>query len=159
METIDRGRLTKRKLLDVKIVDGTVSEDKLFKIYDDVKSLHNELFVKNNSTLFFNVSEENTIKGRFFWKKIEKKTRVTFYCETKEDDTDAVIRIRQAEEKLMNGFKQEINESLRRNLFKLGKTQRYESFAAIFNEAFEKIDDALKEDLCEEYDVKLSNQN
>ena len=128
-------------------------------MYHDVKNSHKELFVKNNSTLLYHPSEENTIKGRFFWKKIEKKTRITFFCETEEDDIDAVIRIRQAEEKIMNDFKQEINESLRRNLFKLDKTQRYESFAAIFNEAFNKIDNALREDLCEEYNVKLSTQN
>lgn len=157
METIDRGRLTKRKLLDVKIVDGTVSEDELFKIYDDVKSLHNELFVKNNSTLLCNISEENIIKGSFFWKKkIEKKTKITFYCETEETDTDAVIRISQAEMKMIKDFKEETNKSLRRFLVKIDKEQRYESFVAIFNEAFEKIDDALKEDLREEYNVKLS---
>lgn len=156
METIDRGRLTKRKLLDVKIVDGTVSEDELFKIYDDVKSLHNELFVKNNSTLLYHIFEENIIKGSFFWKKIEKKTKITFYCETEETDTDAVIRISQAEMKMIKDFKEETNKSLRRFLVKIDKEQRYESFAAIFNEAFEKIDDALKEDLCEEYNVKLS---
>lgn len=155
METIDRGRLTKRKLLDVKIVDGTVSEDELFKIYDDVKSLHNELFVKNNSTLLYHISEENIIKGSFFWKKIEKKTKITFYCETEETDTDAVIRISQAEMKTIKTFKEETNKALRRFLTLIDKGQRYESFAAIFDEAFEKIDDALKEDLCEEYNVKL----
>lgn len=156
METINRGRLTKRKLLDVKIVDGTVSEDELFKICDDVKSSHNELFDKNTSTLIVNVSEENTIKNRFFWKKIEKKTKLTFYCETEETDTDAVIRIRQTEEKMIKTFKEETNKSLKRFLNIIDKEQRYESFAAMFNEAFEKIDDALKEDLCEEYNVKLS---
>lgn len=46
METINRGRLAKRELLSIKIVDGTVSEDELFKIYDEVKSSHNELFDK-----------------------------------------------------------------------------------------------------------------
>ena len=73
METIDRGRLTKRKLLDVKIVDGTVSEDELIKIYDEVKSSHNELLDKNTSSLIVNVSEENTTKNRFFWKKNRKE--------------------------------------------------------------------------------------
>lgn len=156
METIDRGRLTKRKLLDVKIVDGTVSEDELLNIYDDVKSSHNELFDKNTSTLIVNVSEENTIKNRFFWKKIEKKTKLTFYCDTEETDTDAVIRISQAEMKMIKDFKKETDKSLRRFLTIIDKEQRYEPFAAIFNEAFEKIDDALKKDLCEEYNVKLS---
>ena len=156
METIDRGRLTKRKLLDVKIVDGTVSEDELFKIYGEVKSSHNELFDKNTSSLIVNVSEENTTKNRFFWKKIEKKTKLTFYCYTEETDTDAVIRISQAEMKMIKDFKEETNKSLRRFLVIIDKEQRYESFAAIFNEAFEKIDDALKEDLREEYNVKLS---
>lgn len=156
METINRGRLSKRKLLDVKIVDGTVSEDELFKIYNDVKSLHNELFVKNNSTLLCHISEENTVKGSFFWKKIEKKTKITFYYETEETDADAVIRISQAEMEMIKDFKKETNNSLRRFLVKIDKEQRYESFAAIFNEVFEKIDDALKEDLREEYNVKLS---
>ena len=156
METINRERLTKRKLLDVKIVDGTVSEDELFKIYDDIKSSHNELFAKNNSTLLYHISEENTIKGSFFWKKIEKKTKITFYCETEETDADAVIRISQAEMEMIKDFKKETDKSLRRFLTIIDKKQRYESFAAIFNEAFEKIDGALKEDLCEEYNVKLS---
>ena len=79
-----------------------------------------------------------------------------FTCEVNESELNAVARIAQAEENIMNDFKKEIDESLRRFLTIIDKEQRYESFAAIFNEAFEKIDDALKEDLRKEYNVKLS---
>lgn len=65
--------------------------------------------IKNNSTLLYHISEENTIKNRFFWKKIEKKIKITFYCETEETDADAVIRISQAEMKMIKDFKTKSN--------------------------------------------------